>query len=179
MNLIEYARMRRNIPCLTLEELGGLRHDIHVHLKEVGQIQTKPFSPANMLFLLEEERERLTGFAYFLLDYQGIHDEIFAEIMKELTSFTATVFTLNLPFAGAEYRLLQITQRYDLAVLCPQKENVAKFILCNIEKFSRDELKQIYRKIDEASVLEFLEKESVQILYKICRSKTSWWHKFF
>ena len=179
MNLIEYAQMRRNIPCLTLEELGSLRRDILVLLKEVGQIQTKPFSPANIRFMLEGEREKLKGFAYFLLDYQGIHDEIFVKAMKELTSFTATVFTFNLPFAGAEYRLLQITQRYDLAVFCPQKENVAKFILCNIERFSQDELKQIYRKIGEASVLEFLEKESVQILYKICRSKTRWWHKFF
>lgn len=179
MNLIEYAQMRRNIPCLTLEELGSLRRDILVLLKEVGQIQTKPFSPANIRFMLEGEREKLKGFAYFLLDYQGIHDEIFVKAMKELTSFTATVFTFNLPFAGAEYRLLQITQRYDLAVFCPQKENVAKFILCNIERFSQDELKQIYRKIGEALVLEFLEKESVQILYKICRSKTSWWHKFF
>lgn len=57
MNLIEYARMRRNIPCLTLEELGGLRHDIHVLLKEVGQIQTKPFSPANMLFCLKKKEK--------------------------------------------------------------------------------------------------------------------------
>ena len=177
MNLVQYRRMRGNISCLTPEDLGGLRRDIHELLKEVNTIQEQPYSPANKCFLIEGER--LMGFACFLLDYQGVHDKVFAEISEEMENFSTAILSLNVPFANAEYRLLQITKRYDLAVFCPQKENVAKFILCNIEKFSRDELKQIYRKLEEASVIEFLEKESVQILYKICRSKNSWWHKFF
>ena len=171
MNLKEYARIRKSNPYLTLEELGQIRRDIRELIKEINQIQVKAFSPEAIKALLSATQERTEGFAAFLLDYRGMYDETFVEIAKELSSFAATILGLNVPFADAEYRLLEITQRYDLAVYCPQKENVAKFILCNLEKFKQDDFKEICRRIENMTVYELCDKEVIRILYKICRAK--------
>lgn len=172
MNLKEYAKIRKSNPYLTLEELGQIRRDIRELIKEINQIQVKAFSPEAIKALLSATQERTEGFAAFLLDYRGMYDETFVEIAKELSSFAATILGLNVPFADAEYRLLEITQRYDLAVYCPQKENVAKFILCNLEKFKQDDFKEICRRIENMTVYELCDKEVIRILYKICRAKT-------
>lgn len=129
--------------------------------------------------ILIENHDKILGFAYYLLDYQGIHDQVFESQIELFRIFAGMIFLKRIPFADAEHRLLEISQKYELATVYPEKENVANFILGNIEKFSQDELKQICHKIEKASVVEFLGEESVQILYKICRSKTSWLSKFF
>ncbi len=129
--------------------------------------------------MLQEEQMRIAGFAYYLLDYQGFYDDFFKKRLRSLSIFAGMIFLRKVNFFGAEHRLLEITKKYDLAICCPQKENVAKFILCNLDKYSKKELQIIRYRLEHASISVLYERPNVCLLYKICCYKTSWWRLIF
>ena len=178
MNLQEYAVIRKNNPYLSLEEQGELRADIRRLLQDVAPYETWPFSGRELNYLITDFQERLNGFAGYLLDYQGSHDEVFTPITKEIVTFTTTILRLDIPFADAEYRLLEIVEKnnpkqcYDLTLFYPDNESVARFILCHLDRYTYQDGKKIVKTLNNKSLTEISAKKIVLQLYNIM-----YWYK--
>ena len=161
------------------EHLFGRDTYFPANLYAVGTVGVMQIEKASVVQMLQEEQMRIAGFAYYLLDYQGFYDDFFKKRLRSLSIFAGMIFLRKVNFFGAEHRLLEITKKYDLAICCSQKENVAKFILCNLDKYSKKELQIIRYRLEHASISVLYERPNVCLLYKICCYKTSWWRLIF
>ena len=127
MNLLNYYQ-KRGTSCDVLND-AELRQDISNLLGIAVMLEGPGFRSAEeQEKILAENHDKFIGFAYYLLDYQGVHDKIFATQARLFSIFAGMIFLRNIPFANAEHRLLEISQKFELATLHPEKEKTQSFI---------------------------------------------------
>lgn len=178
MNLLNYYQ-KRGTSCDVPND-AELRQDISNLLGIAVMLEGPGFRSAQeQEKTLAENHDKIIGFAYYLLDYQGVHDKIFATQARLFSIFAGMIFLRNIPFANAEHRLLEISQKFELATLHPEKENVAGFILCNFENYKKEELQQIRCRIETLAIADLCDKPNVNLLYKSCCRELSWWQILF
>lgn len=178
LSLKNYAAYRTRAMRLTPDELSSMYNEIKQLITEIGQYAENPISEQNLWKILQEKRGEIKAFGLFLLDFQGFHDKAFQEQKEQIEAFTKFILVHSVPFAEAEYRLLEICQKPKLALFRPERGNLAEYILSHVSAYSRSELQSVYRKLKETPLVEMCEHTSVVILYNICQQEIPLWQRF-
>lgn len=172
ITLKDYASYRKLNVCLTPEQIAELRKEIKELVELFCECSKKAYTKG--VALSYSKIEQIHGFALFLLDFQGFHDQAFAEILPQLRTFTHFILAYDIPFAEAEYRLLEICQALDIARYRPERENVAEYILRNFKFYSKGMLRDIYERLKGEKITS----QAVSMLYKLCRKEMPLWKRF-
>lgn len=173
MKLLDYYKNRGAVCDINKDK--ELKQDIADLLSSAVKIHT--MSVEARPHYIYSLNDKIIGFAYYLLDYQGVYDEFFKQphVISTFRLFTGMVFLNQIPFADAEHRLLEISQQFQFAAQQPDKENIAKFILCNFTHYTKKELRNICYRIEALPLAEMLKRPSVNLLYGLAHRKISWW----
>ena len=92
---------------------------------------------------LVENKESLLGLGQYLLDFRGFNDKILEEADKNILGLAYIIFAHGFAFEEAHFRLLEITKAHKYALMLPRKDNVAKYIIDNLSRYSDIELKSV------------------------------------
>lgn len=137
-----------------------------------------------LMFLLTN-KDDLRGLAHYLLDFQGTHDTFFHQSEFDLRSLSYMVFTYKLPFDHAHYRLLDLSEAHIDAILLPDEDNVADWILSHINKYEEIELVYLFRALKkmkdafEEDDVDFSDAPSQYMLYNYIKKRVSFFKLYF
>lgn len=137
MILNNYERFRKvNNFSLTRVEIREAYECITKLLQYFQELTDKRVSKAEMIKAFHDNAELIKNTALFLLDHQGAYDDRLSRQIELVDNFAGLVFIMNIPFYGAEHRLLEITKNYKMALCSPEKDNIALFIMANLRHYT-------------------------------------------
>ncbi len=172
-------------------EIGELRASIADFFKGFDEAIKKDCSATGQLALvqvyephitqayLREKQDELKGLGLYLLDFRGFNDEILKEGKFDLKNLTYMVLYYHYPFEEAHFRLLELTDLHSYASYCPEKDNVANYIIDNFHKFNEVEKKRMYdalkkmKKRVESNGLKITDYTYAGILYSMLKKEFS------
>ncbi len=138
------------------EEIGELRNSIADFFKGFDEATAKDCKAEEVFAInmvnepyathayLREKKNELKGLGLYLLEFRGFNDEILKEGKFNLDALTYMVLRYKYPFEEAHFRLLELTDLHSYASYCPEKNNVANYIIDNFHKFNEVEKKRMY-----------------------------------